>query len=107
MSSIQTFDEDMNIIQALDDKPTLSSDVVKAKFDEAGNKIKNYMNGTIVPAIRNIDFDIVNNLVSGGTNKPLSAEMGKQLNDTKQKIINYGTTVPTLEVGEIFIQIFN
>ena len=107
MSSVQTFDEDMNIIQALDDKPTLNSDLIKAKFDEAGNKIKNYMNGTLVPAIRACDAEIVNNLVSGGTTKALSAEMGKQLNDTKQKIINYGTTVPTLEVGEIFIQIFN
>ena len=48
---------------------------------------------------------VVNNF-NGGTTSALSAEMGKKLNNEKQNIIGYGTEVPTLAEGEIFIQIF-
>ena len=36
--------ENLNIHQSLEDQPTLSSSELKVKFDEAGNKIKEYIN---------------------------------------------------------------
>lgn len=52
---ITYMDGDLNIIQALDDEPNdvggLTSAELKAKFDEAGNTIKTYINGTLIPEI--------------------------------------------------------
>ena len=52
---IQYLNGDLNIIAKLDDEPNdvggLSSDQLKAKFDEAGNAIKDYINNTLIPAI--------------------------------------------------------
>ena len=52
---ITMLDGDLNIIQALDDEPNdvggLTSAELKAKFDEAGNTIKTYINGTLIPEI--------------------------------------------------------
>ena len=52
---ITLLDGDLNIIQALDDEPNdvggLTSAELKAKFDEAGNTIKTYINGTLIPEI--------------------------------------------------------
>ena len=46
---------DLNIIQKLDDEPNdvggLTSAQLKAKFDEAGNAIKDYINNDLIPAI--------------------------------------------------------
>lgn len=52
---IQYLNGDLNIIQKLDDEPNdvggLTSAQLKAKFDEAGNTIKTYINDTLIPAI--------------------------------------------------------
>ena len=40
--------ENLNIHQSLEDQPTLSSSELKAKFDEAGNKIKDYINNILI-----------------------------------------------------------
>ena len=52
---IELLDGDLNIIQKLDDEPNdvggLTSAELKAKFDEAGNTIKTYINGTLIPEI--------------------------------------------------------
>lgn len=52
---IQYLNGDLNIIAKLDDEPNdvggLTADQLKAKFDEAGNLIKNYINNTLIPAI--------------------------------------------------------
>lgn len=52
---IPSLDEDLNIIQKLDDEPNdvggLSAAELKAKFDEAGLQIQNYLNETLLPAI--------------------------------------------------------
>lgn len=103
--SLPKLNENLNIISSLPDKPTNSAIELKEKFDEAGNKIKNFLNNVFIPKVEEGQVSIVNNF-SGGTNSALSAEMGKKLNSEKQKLIGYGTTVPELEVGEIFIQIF-
>lgn len=53
---MQNFTENLNIIQALDDLPNavggLTADQLKAKFDEGCNIIKNWINNTMIPAMR-------------------------------------------------------
>ena len=55
--AIPMFLEDMNIISKLGDKPGeddgLSTPQFKAKFDEGTQKIQNYINEILVPAIEN------------------------------------------------------
>ena len=49
-------EKDMNIISALDDEPNdvggLTSTELKAKFDEGGNAIKDYLNNTVIPEVK-------------------------------------------------------
>lgn len=53
--AITYFTEDLNIIQKLDDQPNdvggLSADELKEKFDESGNKIKDFLNNTLIPEL--------------------------------------------------------
>ena len=53
--TIAYLDGNLDIIQQLDDEPNdvggLTSAELKAKFDEAGNVIKTYINDTLIPAI--------------------------------------------------------
>jgi hypothetical protein len=55
--AIPMFLEDMSILSKLGDKPGeydgLSTPQFKAKFDEGTQKIQNYINETLVPAIEN------------------------------------------------------
>lgn len=104
---MQKLETDLNIIGGLEDKPPYDSATLKAKFDEGNKIIQKYLNSEVYDAVNKISITPVNNLIEGGSTKALSAEMGKTLNTTKQNIIRYGTVVPTLAVGEIFIQIFN
>ena len=52
---IPEIQDDLDIIQKLDDEPNdtggLTASELKAKFDESGNIIKNYLNNTLLPAI--------------------------------------------------------
>jgi|GEM_PF-4916400 hypothetical protein len=52
---ITPFNEDLDIIQALSDEPNdddgLTADELKAKFDEAGNHIKGYINERLIPDV--------------------------------------------------------
>ncbi|MDR3309906.1 MAG: hypothetical protein LBS90_00980 [Oscillospiraceae bacterium] len=52
---IREFQADMNIIAALADEPSvedgLSASALKAKFDEGGSAVKDYINGTLLPDI--------------------------------------------------------
>ena len=56
--AITYFTEDMNIIQKLDDQPNdvggLSADELKAKFDEGGNKLKTFLNNTLIQELNNV-----------------------------------------------------
>ncbi len=105
--AIEKLNENLNIISALDDKPSLSSTDLKAKFDEGPNILKDYINNVLVPALNSGLVTIVNDLTTGGSTKVASAEMVKKLNTEKQPIIGYGKTVPQLSEGQIFIQIFD
>lgn len=52
---ISLLDADMNVIQKLDDEPNdvggLTAAELKAKFDEAGNTIKDYINNVLLPGV--------------------------------------------------------
>lgn len=103
--SLPKLTDNLNIISSLPDKPTQSATELKEKWDESGNIIKNYLNEQLIPKIEEGQTTVVNSF-NGGTTSALSAEMGKKLNNEKQNVIGYGTEVPTLAEGEIFIQIF-
>lgn len=105
--SISKFNENVNIIASLPDKPTNSASELKAKFDAGANLIKVYINTVLIPEVEAGIRPVVNNLTAGGNTNVLSAEMGKKLDAEKQGKINYGTVVPPLAEGEIFIQIFD
>ena len=49
------FEHDMDIIQKLDDEPNdvggLTAAELKAKFDEPGNAVKQYMNTALIPSV--------------------------------------------------------
>lgn len=53
--AITYFTEDLNIIQKLDDQPNdvggLSADELKQKFDESGNRIKGFLNSSLIPEL--------------------------------------------------------
>lgn len=56
---IDPLTKDLNIIQALDDEPNdvggMSAQELKAKFDEAGNTIKKYINESLIPQVLGAD----------------------------------------------------
>ena len=99
--------DNVSNVSSLDDKPSLSSTELKRVFDRGNESIKEYINTILIPELEERTYELINDLTSGGTTKVLSDEMGKKLNNEKQKVIRYGTTVPTLAEGEIFIQIFD
>ena len=105
--AISNLNENVKIISALADKPTLTSAELKEKFDMGSEIIKNYINKTLVPSINENNVVIVNNLTTGGSDKVASAEMVKKLNTEKQAVIKYGESVPVLDEGEIFIEIIS
>lgn len=48
---MEKFTEDLNIIRSLPDNPALTSDEFRSKFDEAGKKIKEYINNILGPEV--------------------------------------------------------
>ena len=65
--------QDLYIISKLGDNPNsdnnLSAQELKKKFDESGNLIKTYINGTLIPEIKKTFteyIDEVDALVGGG-----------------------------------------
>lgn len=102
---LQKLEKDVSVISKLDDKPTLSSSELKKKFDEGPQVIKDYINNVLLPALENINVKVINDLTTGGSNNAASAEMVKKLNTEKQNIISYGSQVPVLSEGQIFIEI--
>lgn len=52
---IPSLDDDLNVIQKLDDEPNdvggLTAAELKAKFDKAGNLIKDYINDSLLPGV--------------------------------------------------------
>lgn len=83
--------KDMNILSALSDMPNaddgLSADLLKAKFDEAGVSIKDYINNTLVEELmgENASESIGAKAISGVTGENIYAQLldlKNQLNNT-------------------------
>lgn len=59
--ALEQFSKDMNIIAALDDEPNdvggMTSAQLKAKFDEGGNALKDYINETLLPGLEGIGVE--------------------------------------------------
>lgn len=69
--ALTQFSKDMHIIAALDDEPNdvggLSAAELKAKFDEGGVSVKEYLNETLLPEINQqlATKDELNEVVAG------------------------------------------
>lgn len=98
--ALTKFTDNVEIIQALSNTPNategLTADQLKAKFDDAANKIKTYLNDTLTEEIDVIDTAVsdldtakidktavVDSLTSISATDPLSANQGKILNESK------------------------
>lgn len=67
--AITKLNDDLNIISALPNRPSAleyAPEDIKAKFDEGTNKIKTYINDTLIPQLQD---EFTNASISGGTFK--------------------------------------
>ena len=117
--------KDMSIIQKLADNPTETAAELKAKFDEGGEAVKEYLNSVHLPELEaevtGLKGDIsgletavgdipavIDNLTSTSATDALSANQGKALNTTlagKQKTITAGTGSPSGGAdGDVYIK---
>ena len=114
--------DNLNVHQSLPDKPALTSTELKQKFDEAANKIKTYINETLIDELDTAIASLQ------GTDSSLTTTLTNTRNTLTQAVnnitsiqstlsglksgattkISKGTSVPsTLENGEIYLQYFN
>lgn len=115
MANLTELTDNLNVHQNLPDAPTLSAAELKVKFDEAANKIKTYINETLVDELNTI----LTNLQNGDTtlNDAITAvntsisEINTTLDSFKSGAttkISIGTSIPSsLENGEVYLQYFN
>ena len=61
--SITKLNDDLNIVQKLDDQPNdvggLTAAELKAKFDESGLAIQDYINNTLIPFLENLGVEAI------------------------------------------------
>lgn len=90
--SISQLSDDLNIIAKLDEEPNdeggLSSAAFRAKFDEAGNAIKTYINGTLIPAIIS-------------DNVPFTSTVGVPASTVQAAVENVQGQIASVALGEI------
>lgn len=86
--AITPMTEDLDIIAALPDEPNdeggLTAAQLKAKFDEAGNKIKDYVNDELIPSIVSTIADVqaaAGNVPIGGTTGQVITKISDADND--------------------------
>lgn len=129
MANLTTLTDNLNVHQNLPDAPTQSASELKVKFDEAANKIKTYINETLVDELNTILTSLQNGettlgeaitAVSGVANQAaldiisingsistINTTLGGLKSGATTKI-SVGSSVPeTLENGEIYLQYFN
>lgn len=95
--SLEKFTKEMAIIQQLDDEPNdvggLTAAQLKAKFDEGGQALKDYLNGTLLPALERLGV--------GAILQTASAQM-KYLRVTSDGVVQYsadGETWTAVQAG--------
>ena len=81
--SIQQFEKNMGIISALDDEPNdvggLTSAELKAKFDEGGMSIKEYINTVLLPALEALGVETTVQLPPGAGFKYMRLSSSNEL----------------------------
>ena len=89
---LELINGDLSIISMLDDEPNdvggLTSSELKAKFDEAGNTIKTYINETLVPAV----------LAADATEATRSAAEAERVANEVERVTNENARVPAEEI---------
>ena len=113
--------ENLNVHQSLPDKPALTSEEIKQKFDEAANKIKTYINETLTPEIDTLittlqgtDTSLTNALTTAQATLTEAVNNISSIQSTLNGLksgattkITIGTGVPgSLENGEVYLQYF-
>lgn len=94
--SINKLTADLNIIQTLDNQPSLTPEQLKAKFDEAVNIIKDYINNTLVDGVNSAisQLDNVGTLVDESIQDKLEDRY-----HVGSVIIDYTNTNPATYLG--------
>lgn len=89
---LELINGDLSIISMLDDEPNdvggLTSSELKAKFDEAGNIIKNYINNSLVPSV----------LAADATEATRSAAEAERVENEQERVANENARVPAEEI---------
>jgi len=121
--------ENLNTIQSLADNPALTAAQLKAAFDDAANKIKQYINSTLLPelntAIENLESEdssveesisslsttlteAVGNITTLQSNVTALQTTVSGLKSGATTKITIGSSVPSsLQNGEVYFQYFN
>lgn len=112
--NITNFTENVNNVQALDDRPNasgMSSETLKATFDKAGSDIKTYINGTLIPEIEqafdNTDSEFENYVLNNDPRLSNSRQCNNNFDNpitARENLkIKTGTSLPeTVEDGCLF-----
>ncbi|NLB29009.1 MAG: hypothetical protein GX823_02105, partial [Clostridiales bacterium] len=78
---IRELTQSLDIISALENEPNdeggLTASELKAKFDESGNSIKSYINGTLIPDVSGAIREEVGAAVVAAGNMPSGGSEGQ------------------------------
>ena len=91
--------DDLNIISSLPENPALTSSEFRAKFDEAGKIIKNYINNIVEPAVTNAENNISNKADMAQLNEisnNLSTSMEQFKNEVNTELETQGNSLGEL-----------
>jgi len=96
--SIQRLKEDLNFISALSDEPNsvdgLSADALKARFDGAGNVLKDYINDSLIPDVEREIVAETGRVVIQSGNMPPGGAAGEILAKRSDKDFDWEFTAP-------------
>ena len=82
--SLTKFTGNTNVISELSDTPTETAVELKAKFDEAGNSIKNYINSTLTEETEQLVANTKTNLQTSIANT--RTELTEGINDVEENL---------------------
>ena len=109
--AIPTMDLDLGIIQKLSDLPNaydgLSAEELKAKFDEAGLEIKDWLNNTLIPALKaaGIPFDKTNEIDAANIQDAI-VDVQAQIKDAATGTIVNGSVTKEKLAAELLSRIY-
>lgn len=94
MSQIERINDNLNVHQSLDDRPSMSASDLKKKWDEPANAIKTYINDTLLPGIETNNLELKTDLENKIND--LKSEIGK---DISIKFEEYSTEINNKILG--------